>query len=107
MMLTSVLGDLQMGRLFANKAVQLQQQSNNRQTLCRSHYCAYGLVLPWTKHYRDNLKPLYLAYESGLQVGDTDNACWAIWHALAIRFLADPQAEHQQEGNNQYVFTLL
>ncbi|KAL3917038.1 MAG: hypothetical protein SGILL_004900, partial [Bacillariaceae sp.] len=88
MMLTAVANDLQAGRHFANKAVELQELSKCRQTACKTFLCCFGLVLPWTTEFTCVVKPLFRAYETGMQVGDIDNACWSIWHALDIRFLA-------------------
>jgi len=85
---TGGLNDLSGGASLAAAGLSLSQEKPELPIEVRSVYIAHGLVLCWSQPWRDQLKPLLRAYDIGLRIGDTESACWDIFHYVLFRFLS-------------------
>jgi len=88
MMLSGILGDLQNGSIYGEKALQLVGKTQSRASAARTMFCVHPALFPWTKPVRTLLLPVIQAYDLGLRSGDTQTAVNAIGYWMVLKFIS-------------------
>lgn len=85
--LSAFVSDYKGGLDFANQAIELLKHvKSSRKIECRVLFVTHGFVIPWLYPMKLSVKPLLTAYETGMIMGDTDSASWAIYFSIDQAF---------------------
>ena len=102
MMLTGILNDLQGGTKYGEQALVLLRKTKSSHTASRTMFCVYSFLFPWTKPYKELLKPLLHAYDVGLHSGDTESATWAVAVWLQVKLLMGSSLDTVERAASMY-----
>ena len=69
LIMSGVVGDFQGGSTLARKALEISETITSY-TEVKTSFVAHAFTLMWTEPIRDQLKPLFQAYEVGFRCGD-------------------------------------
>ena len=87
------LNDLKGARIYAEYALGMLEKLGTKRYESRTMFIVFASCLHWTNPLQDMLNPLLRAYESGMQVGDTEHAVWAIYFYILYSFFAGRSLE--------------
>lgn len=80
--LTSVLGDIRSGELFAKTALDTMNNLRAETHLAKVYFVVYVFIEHWTKHLASCCEPLLEAYQSGMKTGNLVGATWSAFYRL-------------------------
>ncbi len=72
-LLISSVGRIEAGYRFGKMAID-NLDDGGKEYECRTITLVYNLILCWKQHLRESIEPLTRAYETGIEVGDTEFA---------------------------------
>ncbi len=103
MLLCGVLSDIDSGYKFGKLAVKLVEQFNARELKAKIDFSFNGFIRHWKEHIKEVKQPLLEAFQSGLETGDIEYACYSAWGYASFPFWSGEALE--SVANNQAKYT--
>ncbi|HEY9672281.1 MAG TPA: ATP-binding protein, partial [Waterburya sp.] len=102
MLLSTMLGDIDSGYQFGQLALKLLQRFDARELKAKVNFLFNTFIQPWKEHIKARLDPSIEAFQSGLETGDIEYACYSIsdyltsliWSGESLELVAKAQAKY-------------
>ena len=76
--LCGIVGEIEVGYQFGELALKLLERFDAREIKAKVFQAIYNFIRHWKEHIKTTLKPLLIAYQSGLEVGNFEFAAYLV-----------------------------
>lgn len=102
MLLSMMLGDINSGYQFGQLSERLLQQFEAKDLQAKVNFLFNTFIRHWREHIRKTIEPLLEAFQSGIETGDIEYACYSlsgscqhlIWSGEHLESVAKTQSEY-------------
>ncbi|MEK8019145.1 MAG: AAA family ATPase, partial [Candidatus Parabeggiatoa sp.] len=94
-------GHIDDGYHAGHLSLKLLEQFNAQETKCKVFFNYYTMVLPWKEHFKNTLLPLQEGFQSGIETGDIENACYTTMFSCMFTFFSGQPLIFVRETQDQ------
>jgi len=97
------VGDIEAGYQFGQLALALLERFDGREIKSKTLYVVNNFIRHWKEHAKETVKPMLMAYQSGLEVGDLEFAAYAVMgHPINSYVISQELAIIEREITAEY-----
>ncbi|WP_017315233.1 trifunctional serine/threonine-protein kinase/ATP-binding protein/sensor histidine kinase [Mastigocladopsis repens] len=97
------MGDIDSGYRFGRLALKLLDQFDSRELKAKVYVVFNFFVRHWKEHVNTTIKPLLEAFQSGIEVGDVEYACYSAMLYCGYIFLTGESLEVVSQSQRVYI----
>jgi len=102
LLLCEALGDINSGYSYGKLAVRLVEQFNARELQPKVQVLFNGVIRHWKEHAKKTIEPFFEQIQVGLEVGDTEYACYSAMNYCTYSFLLGEHLESMALKQKKY-----
>ncbi|MCW6050145.1 AAA family ATPase [Lyngbya sp. CCAP 1446/10] len=107
MLLCGVLSDIDSGYQFGKLAVKLVEQFAAKELKAKIEFHFNSFIRHWKEHIKETVQPFIEAFQSGLETGDVEYACYSGWGYANYPFWSGEHLELVAKNQKQYIDVML
>lgn len=107
MLLSTMLGDIDSGYQFGQLALKLLQRFDARELKAKVNFLFNTFIRPWKEHTKASIDPSIEAFQSGLETGDIEYACYSISDYLTSLLWSGESLESVAKAQDKYIAVIL
>ena len=107
MLLSTMLGDIDSGYQWGQLALMLLQRFDTRALKAKVNFLFNTFIRPWKEPTKAGLDPSIEAFQSGLETGDIEYACYSISDYLTSLLWSGESLESVAKAQAKYIAVIL
>ncbi|MFB2970610.1 AAA family ATPase [Aerosakkonema sp. BLCC-F183] len=102
LLICEAFGDIDLGYSYGKLAVRLVERFNARELKPKVYVLFNGVIRHWKEHAKTTIEPFFEQIQIGLEVGDTEYACYSAMNYCTYSFLLGNHLEFLANAQKKY-----
>jgi len=107
MLLSGVLGNINAGYQFGQLSINLLEKLGAKEQKVNIYFLFNNFIRHWKEHLKETIEPFFDAFQSGIETGDIQYACYSCFCQSTNLFWCGEHLESVTKTQNKYIEIIL